>query len=195
MVLVLLVAALALAAALLSSGGRLAGLRIRAVRLLVAAAVVQVSTSVLAPASATARAAALVVTAVLVVLFVIGNRRLAGTPLVAAGLMCNAAVIAANGAMPVSLAAAERAGLARADLRLGADLLREPMTGGTRLRLLGDVVPVALPARPQVVSPGDVLVAAGVGLLLLAAGAVQTPRRTVRSTMRDRASTTSGSYS
>jgi hypothetical protein len=31
----------------------------------------------------------------------------------------------------------------------------------TRLPLLGDVVPVLLPLRPEVVSPGDVLVASG----------------------------------
>jgi hypothetical protein len=37
----------------------------------------------------------------------------------------------------------------------------------TRLRPLGDVIPVPLPLRPEVVSPGDVLVAAGLGQLVV----------------------------
>ena len=44
-------------------------------------------------------------------------------------------------------------------------------------------------------SPGDVLVAAGVGLLVLFGGARQTPRRIERSTVLVRDSTTTGSYS
>ena len=198
MVLVLVVAALAGAVAVLTGGARLSRVRVRAVRLLVAAAAVQTGTSVLAPGSGLARGAALVLTAVLVGLFLVGNRHLAGTPLIGLGLLLNVLVIAANGAMPVSVSAAFRAGLSAADLGLAADGLREPVTASTRLALLGDVVPVALPLRPQVVSPGDVLVAAGVGLLLVAAGApgrTQTVRREVRSTSLERDSTTSGSYS
>lgn len=198
-VLVLLVAALALVArvltALLAGDGGLAALRLRAVRLLVAAAVVQLATSVLAPGSGVLRSVALATTVVLVGLFAYGNRAVAGVPLVAAGLLLNVVVVTANGAMPVSLDAAARAGLDRADLALATDALREPRTETTRLGLLGDVIPVALPARPQVVSPGDVLVAAGVGLMLLMAGGAQTARRTERSTVLDSDSTTIGSYS
>jgi hypothetical protein len=97
----------------------------------------------------------------------------------------------------VSVAAAGRAGITQAELHLGTDALREPTGPGTRLARLGDVVPVALPRWPQVVSPGDVLVAAGVGLLLLTAGPrrAQTPRRAARSTVLDSDSTTVGSYS
>ena len=40
-------------------------------------------------------------------------------------------------------------------------------TGGTTLRWLGDVIPVPLPVRPEVVSPGDVLIAAGLGEFVL----------------------------
>ena len=198
MVLVLVVAALAGAAAVLTGGARLSRLRLRAVRLLVAAAMVQAGTSVLAPGSSLARGAALVLTAVLVGLFLIGNRQLPGTALIGLGLLFNVLVITANGAMPVSLTAAARVGMTAADLGLAADGLREPVTASTRLALLGDVVPVALPLRAQVVSPGDVLVAAGVGLLLVTAGApvrAQTVRREVRSTSLERDSTTSGSYS
>jgi hypothetical protein len=200
MVLVLLVAAVALAATAMG-GTRLTGVRIRAVRLLVAAAVVQVGTSLLAPGSSAVRTAALVVTAVLVGLFLLGNGRLPGVPLVALGLLLNVLVIALNGAMPVSVRAAADAGIARSELELAEDAMREPVTAGTRLWWLGDVVPVGIPRWPQVVSAGDVLVAAGVGLLLVTAGArrgprsPQTPSRADRSTVCDSESTTVGSYS
>ena len=45
----------------------------------------------------------------------------------------------------------------------------------TLLADLGDTIPVALPMQPQVVSPGDVLVAAGVALLLVTGGARRRP--------------------
>jgi hypothetical protein len=169
MVLVLLVTTLAVLAVLVTGGARLSQLRLRAVRLLVAAAVVQVGTSLLAPGSGAARVVALTLTVLLVGLFVFGNRALAGAPLVAAGLVLNVVVVTANGAMPVSVEAAERAGLQPVDLELAADAMREPVDSTTRLRWLGDVIPFALPLRPQVVSPGDVLVAAGIGLMLVAA--------------------------
>jgi hypothetical protein len=201
-VLVLVVAVLALAVALATGGARLARVRVRAVRLLVAAAVVQLGTSAVAPGSGLARGTALVLTTLLVGLFLVGNARLPGVPLVALGLLLNVVVVGVNAAMPVSVSAASRAGITAADLHLARDAMREPTGPGTHLRALGDVVPVALPHRPQVVSPGDVLVAAGVGLLLVTAGrrrAVprrhQTPRRAARSTVLDRDSTTIGSYS
>jgi len=196
-VLVLVVAVVALAVAVATGGARLARVRIRAVRLLAAAAVVQVGTSVLVPGSGITRAIALVLTTVLVGLFLAGNARLPGVPLVALGLLLNVVVVGLNAAMPVSVSAAARAGIERSDLHLARDAMREPTGSSTRFAVLGDVVPVAMPARPQVVSPGDVLVAAGVGLLLLTGGARrrQTPRRAVRSTVLERDSTTIGSYS
>lgn len=195
MVLVLLVAVIAVAAALVTGGGRLAQVRLRAVRLLVAAAVVQLATSTVAPDSSVARLTALVATTVLVGLFVYGNRGVAGTPLIGLGLLLNVVVVAANGAMPVSVDAAREAGLSRADLGLPRDALREPADDSTVLGALGDVIPVALPWRPQVVSAGDVLVASGVGLLIVTARGRQTPRRAVRSTVLAKESTTTGSYS
>lgn len=193
--LVLLVAVLALVAtAAVPRNGRLVG-RWRAVRLLVAALVVQLVAAVVAPGSGAVRFAALLLTGALAGLFLYGNRRAAGTPLVAAGLLLNGLVIAVNAGMPVSLHAAARAGVERPDLRLESDALREPETSRTRLAALGDVIPVAVPWRPEVVSPGDVLVAAGVGLLVLFGGAAQTPRRMERSTVLVRDSTTTGSYS
>ncbi len=201
MVLVLVVAVGALLVGALTGGGRLSRIRLRAVRLLVAAAVVQLLTSTLAPGSGLARGMALVLTTVLVGLFLAGNARLPGVPLMALGLLLNVVVVTANAAMPVSVDAAAKAGIARHELHLGSDAMREPTGAGTRLARLGDVVPVAMPRWPQVVSVGDVLVAAGVGLLLVTAGARrrrdgrQTPRRTVRSTVWESDSTTVGSYS
>jgi hypothetical protein len=66
--------------------------------------------------------------------------------------------------MPVSPEAAARAGL---DVLDTLDGRHELAASGTRLAPLGDVVPVPLPLRPEVVSPGDVLVAAGLGQLLV----------------------------
>ena len=178
--------------------GPLASLRVRAARLLVVAAVLQAGTATLAPGSTVARVLALVVTALLVALFLGGNRSLPGIPLIAAGLLLNAVVILANVAMPVSLAAAARAGLPAPSLQLDQDPLREPIDGGTRLGLLADRIPVPAPGWAQVVSLGDLLVAAGVGLLLVA-GSVppprQAPRRLDRSMALAMESTTRGSYS
>jgi Family of unknown function (DUF5317) len=196
-VLVLVVAVVALAVSVATGGSRLALVRVRAVRLLVAAAIVQLGTSALAPGSGLARGTALLLTTVLVGLFLAGNARLPGVPLVALGLLLNVVVVGANAAMPVSVDAAARAGISRGDLGLARDAMRSPSGPDTRLGFLGDTVPVVLPYRPQVVSAGDVLVAAGVGLLLLTAGArtPQTPRRAERSTVWASESTTFGSYS
>jgi hypothetical protein len=73
--------------------------------------------------------------------------------------------VALNGAMPVSLNALIRAGVGNATI---TDPRHELSDAATRLPWLGDVVPVALPGLGQAVSPGDVLIAAGAGLLLYA---------------------------
>jgi hypothetical protein len=163
----------------------LSGLRLRAVRLLVAAAVLQVGTASLAPGSGVLRVVALVATVLLVGLFLGANLGVAGVPLVAAGLLLNVVVIIANGAMPVSAAAAAKAGVDAGSLRLAADPLREPLDDGTRLALLADRVPVPAPGWAQVVSAGDVLAAAGIGLLLIA-GSVPPPLQRHRRTGRPR---------
>jgi hypothetical protein len=80
------------------------------------------------------------------------------------GLGLNALVIVANGAMPVELPAATAAGV-----RTGS-LLHDPrhaVAGArTRLPLLDDRIALPLPGQPQVLSAGDVLVAAGAGLMI-----------------------------
>ena len=92
------------------------------------------------------------------------NRPIPGTILIAVGLAANAAVLLANGAMPVSETAAARAGADQAAILASGD--HEPEDSHTRLPWLGKVVPVAFPPRPEVVTPGDVSVAAGIAVLL-----------------------------
>lgn len=152
--------------------GRLAGgsldqlglLRLRRRRLALAALAAQaVGTVVGGPA----HPAGLAGSAVLLVLFLAANRGVRGTGLVALGLLANALVVGANGAMPVSPAAAARAGLPDVAVSAELDSRHEVADEATRLRWLGDVVPVPLPLRPEVVSVGDVLVAAGLAQLLV----------------------------
>jgi len=116
----------------------------------------------------------LVVSACLVTAFLAVNRGLRGTGLVALGLLANALVVGANGAMPVSRDAAARAGVV--DPVVSQDLRHEPAGGSTRLPWLGDVVAMPLPVRPEVVSPGDVLVAAGLAQLVVAGMLVRRAR-------------------
>ncbi len=125
----------------------------------------------------------LAVSAVLAVAFLLVNRRLPGVPLLALGLLLNAAVVTANGAMPVSLYAAARAGLSTGPIGDGADPRHVLADADTRLRGLDDVVPVPWPVRPEVLSPGDVLVAAGLAQLVVAgmcAGALRRRRWEVK---------------
>ena len=184
MSLVVVVLAVALAVGWLRGGSldRLGSLPLRARALVVLALLVQlVGTLVGGPV----HPFGLALSAVLVVVFLVRNRGLRGTGLVALGLLANALVVGLNGAMPVRLEAAARAGTDVPALVLG-DTRHELEGPGTRLRLLGDVIPVPLPVRPEVVSVGDVLVAAGLGQLVavgMIAGAgtprprgVQTPQ-------------------
>jgi Family of unknown function (DUF5317) len=109
----------------------------------------------------------LAVSAVLVAWFLARNRGVRGTGLVALGLMSNALVVGLNGAMPVSVEAAGRAGTTTQHILIGDDPRHELADHSTRLRWLGDVIPVRAPRRPEVVSPGDVLLAAGLAQLVL----------------------------
>jgi hypothetical protein len=95
------------------------------------------------------------------------NLLVAGVPLITLGLISNAVVVAANGAMPVSVAAADRADVPVIEIAAGQDSRHEIADSTTTLRFLGDVIPVPLPARSEVVSPGDVLVAAGLAELIV----------------------------
>ncbi|NUU25437.1 MAG: DUF5317 family protein [Streptomycetaceae bacterium] len=107
---------------------------------------------------------ALLASAGMAVRFAAGNLHLAGIPLAAAGLLLNALVIVVNGGMPVSTHAAARAGV---PLDRPGDAGRIAAGADTRLNVLGESIPVPLPLRAEVDSPGDLLVAAGIGLLVV----------------------------
>jgi Family of unknown function (DUF5317) len=203
------------AAAGVAAGGRpgaLARVPLGGWPLLVGAGVCQLAGMLVSRAADSAAAYAIgsVVAVILLTGFLLSNTRLPGIPLVALGLLLNAVVIAANDAMPVSRWAADRVGIDLSGIAAGLDARHAVAGAGTSLRLLGDVIPVAIPGWPEVVSPGDVLVAAGLGLLLLSAllwpqtgrgqaeggnAATGTPEDAVRDTTRASASTTRGSYS
>ena len=165
MSLVLVVLAVALALGRLRGGSleRLGSVPLRLRRLVVAALVTQlVGTLVGGPF----HPIGLAVSAGCVVAFLSLNRGIRGTGLVALGLLANALVVGLNGAMPVSADAAARAGIGTQNLLTGADPRHELADETTRLAWLGDRIPVPLPLRPEVVSLGDVLVAAGLGQLV-----------------------------
>lgn len=171
LVVAVLVGALAVGWAIGGSLSRLAAVSLHRRRLVVAAVAAQVLGVVLVATvggGGTAYAATLATSAALVLGFVVANRRLPGMPLVAAGLLLNAAVVAANGAMPVSLDAAARAGVDIRPIALGDDPRHAIAGARTRWDALGDVVPVPLPVHPEVVSVGDVLLAAGLAQLIVA---------------------------
>ena len=164
LVICVLLAALGLGWAFGGRLDRLGRLPLRASSLVVAAFVVQLAGALL---GGTAYPVGLAVSVLLVGVFLTRNRGIRGTGLVALGLLANAVVVGVNGAMPVSQAAAGRAGVSTQDIASGRDPRHELADRRTRLRGGGDVIAVPLPFRPQVVSPGDVLVAAGLGQLVV----------------------------
>lgn len=92
------------------------------------------------------------------------NRSIQGALLIAAGLAANALVLLVNGAIPVSEQAAERAG---ADLAEAVSpQLNETAGQDSNLVWLGKSVPIAFPPRPEVVSPGDLAIAAGFAVVV-----------------------------
>jgi hypothetical protein len=163
LVVVVLAAALLLGRLTGGSLERLGGLELRSLRLVAGALAAQLLGALV---GGPAYPLGLALSAGLVVVFLVRNRGVRGTGLVALGLLANALVVTANGAMPVSPQAADRAGAGLLEL-LAGDRRHELEGPDTRLRALGDVIPVPLPLRPEVVSVGDVLVAAGLGQLVL----------------------------
>lgn len=174
MALVVVVLVVALVVGRLAGGsfGRLATLPVAGWPLVLAAALAQAAGSATAgwTGSAGAYVAGAVSATLLVSAFLVRNRKLPGVPLVALGLLSNALVVGLNGAMPVSLRAAARAGVPTGSIGSitnGLDPRHTVAGAGTTLGWLGDRFAVPLPVLPQVVSAGDVLIAAGLGLLLV----------------------------
>jgi hypothetical protein len=99
----------------------------------------------------------------LVIAFVVCNRRLPGAKLIGAGLALNLAAILANQGMPVSLRAANAARIEVAGY-LQSALKHRLMGPDTHLWLLGDLIPV--PGIRKVISVGDVVLGAGVFFLM-----------------------------
>jgi uncharacterized protein DUF5317 len=106
---------------------------------------------------------------VLVLAFAIRNRRIAGVPLIVAGLLLNGLVVTANGGMPVSRSAIVASGQAdKLDLLVTDDDAKHHLLGPSDvLTPLGDVIATPQPLG-EIVSVGDVLVYAGLLWLILA---------------------------
>ena len=85
------------------------------------------------------------------------NRSLPGLFLAGAGMALNVLVIALNGAMPVLMSSAEKAGVAEALDR--ASIKHERLDEDTVLPWFGDAIPV--PPFREVLSVGDVILALG----------------------------------
>lgn len=143
---------LGIAAGWLSGGrpARLATLPIRWWPILGAAMAVRLS----APLAGDAAAAVYVAAFAGIVAVALANLSLPGMPFIAAGAAMNFVVVAANGGMPVDPLAIETAGAV-----MPGDHLHLPMTDGTRLPVLADVLPI--PLFRSVYSFGDVLLAVG----------------------------------
>lgn len=101
------------------------------------------------------------------------NRSQPGLLLAMVGVGANGLAIVLNGGyMPVYLPAVEMAGLTQADLSLTFHTLLPPELGLGFLLAggpLGDVIPMPLPLIANVISLGDVLLAAGVAWFLFSA--------------------------
>lgn len=112
-------------------------------------------------ASASAAVAMLLCSYAALLGFALANLRVRGMAVVGLGLALNAMVISANGAMPVDLRAVAAAGLAPPGEEAGIDLgvARTSQEPGDRLSVLGDTVAVAV--LDEVVSFGDLILAAG----------------------------------
>jgi hypothetical protein len=176
-----LVGAVAVGYALGGSWSRLTGLHLRWRRFVVAAVIAQLGGAAVGVLGygdpRRAYVVGLAASALCATAFCVRNLRVAGVPLVTIGLISNAVVVAANGAMPVSVAAAARADVPVVDIAAGRDSRHEIAGDGTALRVLGDVIPVPLPVRSEVVSPGDALVASGLAELIVI-GMLRRRRRT-----------------
>ncbi len=175
MLFVVVVLLCALVVGLLAGGslGRIGQLPLRSGRLVLLALGVQIAGAVVGGA---AYPVGLGLSAVLMAAFLLRNRGVRGTGLVGLGLLANALVVGLNGAMPVSTSATGRAGVTTQAIVAGSDPRHELSGPDTLLPWLADVIPVPFPGFPQVLSPGDVLIAAGLAQLLVVG---MTRRRTV----------------
>jgi len=100
----------------------------------------------------------------LLLLFVLRNRRNPYIVIAGAGFLLNAIVIFGNGgAMPVGAYALQAAGLT---LDVGTQGLYAPVGEGTRFWYLGDIIPYTF-LNVNIISIGDIVSALGVMLLII----------------------------
>lgn len=103
----------------------------------------------------------------LLLAFALVNRRLPAVWLVVAGLALNVLVIAVNDGMPVSASALETAGSGAEDLLGAGTGKHHVMRPGDTLTPLADVIGIPAPVG-AVISIGDVLLYAGIAILVVA---------------------------
>lgn len=97
------------------------------------------------------------------------NLRTPGFPILTAGVLCNLAVITANGGMPVVDSAVVAAGGHAG--KAGADIFHLLSVEAPRLSVLADVLPLpGLRGLRGVLSVGDVLMLIGTAAVIVAAG-------------------------
>ena len=92
-----------------------------------------------------------------------------GLLLLAGGWALNVAVIAANGGMPVAEDARASVGAGGRDVAVGNLWKHLHAEDAPRLAWLGDVIPITTPGFRAVVSVGDLLLLSGVGFLVAGA--------------------------
>lgn len=120
----------------------------------------------------------LLLSQLLVVGWVAANWHLPGILLVTLGLLLNAIVIGANGAMPVSPRAMDALGLGPLEVPPGKHTL---LTDATRVPWLADIIPV--PPLRTIISIGDIVLAVG---LIPLTHTLMTYRTTAERRGRDR---------
>ena len=97
-----------------------------------------------------------------------------GLGLVEGGWALNLLAIVPNGGMPVSESALDRSGIAPSISVIHGHFSKHvPVNHGTVLRVLGDVIPLSW--FRSVISPGDIVMAVGIGLLVAAAMRTSAP--------------------
>lgn len=103
----------------------------------------------------------------LLMVLVIINKERPGMWLAGVGVLMNFTVISLNGGMPVLTEAAKVAGgFAGSSPDIAGSFKHVVLDAGTVLPSLGDVIPIRLAGRGQVISLGDVFLAVGLGRFL-----------------------------
>jgi Family of unknown function (DUF5317) len=152
----------------LSLGGRISNLAAVSFRW-VPLAVVGLALQLLTPSEKALADALLILSFLLLALFTILNRQVAGFALVLAGLFMNFLVIGVNHGMPVTRYALESSGQGAllTDLIENGGAKHHLAGPDDRLLFLGDVIPIPPPVA-QAVSAGDIVAYVGVGYVIVA---------------------------